>query len=144
MSTILKNPYYDLLEEGLKQITTHVASDDYNLIRCIRPTSGTLTITLNTLLKKFCDELRRLEIRDYTQSDTFEQLLSGLVICAGPSNRPTNPTGPRESTASNDRAGTSGTCGENSPESTKLPSVQALNRGTRKGNKGTKSENKES
>jgi len=72
----LKNPYEGCKDTNGKRITIDVSLVDYNLVKCTRPTSGTLSGVFGTLFFKLCEELRLREINNVTKQNEFEHFVS--------------------------------------------------------------------
>ncbi len=77
------NPY--LTPPGQPPVPTcklglFVSLEDYNYIKSLRLTHGTLTITANLLLHKLCLELAKHGFADFTTSDAFEHAVAAATI----------------------------------------------------------------
>jgi len=73
------NPY--LSAESTQQISAEFDSNDYNLIKGIRPKQGTVTITMSLLWKQLCYELRQRGITNWeTDCKSFLEFMRGFRI----------------------------------------------------------------
>jgi hypothetical protein len=83
MSNEFKNPY---LGEDVTAINFDIGRNDYNFIKSIRPTGGTVTITASILWKALADELKRKGITSWENGglERFEALVANCrVVDAG-------------------------------------------------------------
>lgn len=74
------NPYLALATEELKRTNTEIAETDWNLLRSVRVSQGTFTTANNILIKKLCDECRRLGYTDMSRHQEFERFVAGLHL----------------------------------------------------------------
>ena len=73
------NPY--LSAESTQQISAEFDSNDYNLIKSIRPKQGTVTTTMSLLWKQLCYELRQRNITNWeTDCKSFLEFMRGFRI----------------------------------------------------------------
>ncbi len=73
------NPYADSGELSTK-LTCQIAPDDYNYIRCIRPSHGTNTGVIGTLWKKLINELNKRNIHSIADIKEFERFVANCRI----------------------------------------------------------------
>ncbi len=89
MDTKFINPYlvdkpsFAGVGKNLCRAPASIGVDDYNLIRSIRPTNGTIITTQNILWKKLCDMLRDRGITDFSRHKDFEELVANLQLVDG-------------------------------------------------------------
>lgn len=77
------NPYRDVPEANLKRLTTNISKTDWEFIKRIHMVDGVWNTTLNTLLVKLINELKRRNITDYASCDEFTHFVANCTI-AGP------------------------------------------------------------
>ncbi len=73
------NPYADSGELSTK-LTCQITPDDYNYIRCIRPSHGTNTGVIGTLWKKLINELNKRNIHSIADIEEFERFVANCRI----------------------------------------------------------------
>lgn len=82
--TPFQNPYLEQIASGkVTRLTTDISTIDYTLVKCTRVGLGTITITINILWKKLCDELRQRGITDATHTEEYEQFITNLKLVPG-------------------------------------------------------------
>lgn len=79
------NPYTKQthsLGEGLttQAITIDIGTNDYNFVKLIRPTQGTISATVCTLWQKLVETCKARGITDITDADEFVKLVNTCVL----------------------------------------------------------------
>ena len=80
MTKKFHNPYEDLSEKNLAVLTVRVSRADYNLIKCMRPSTGTISGVVGTLWFKLCEELRLRGITDVSKQERFEEFVANVEL----------------------------------------------------------------
>ncbi len=76
-----ENPYLGCEKDGTAvRVQTFVRHEDYQFLKLIRTNTGTVTISINTLFKKFVDKLKSLGITDVTKREDFEFFVANCQI----------------------------------------------------------------
>jgi len=75
------NPYISSEKNGdAMRLQSHIQRDDYLLVKLIRPSTGTVTTTVNTLWWKLIEALKSRGITDVTKQKEFEAFVANCVI----------------------------------------------------------------
>jgi len=86
--TKFENPYSHLCDVGpnrqTRRVNSEVPTEDYQMLQRIRTERGTIQTTVNILLKKLFDELKRRQITDYTRADDFVDFVLNCHLAYGP------------------------------------------------------------
>jgi hypothetical protein len=80
MNDKFHNPYESVPDQEQRVLTIRVNESDYNLIKCMRPSTGTVSGTAGTLWQKLCERLRDLSITDVSKQKQFEEFVAEMVI----------------------------------------------------------------
>ena len=88
-------------------VHTELDSQAYLFLKAIRPTKGTMKITLNLLVQKLIYDLKQSGITDYTRLDDFERFI--VQRCTTPV---FTVDGEQETTARDERRRTQGVCAQ--------------------------------
>lgn len=107
------NPYPDDGKHEMFRLAGDVYGHDYHLIKNLTFRRGYVQLTVNTLWKKLCDELRKRGITDYTRSVDFVDFLERCELIL-PEERGTTTQPPTpKADVSNVGRGTPGASAEN-------------------------------
>jgi hypothetical protein len=83
MNRKYENPYIPAKGEAFSLLQSHILPADYDFIRCIRPTTGTVRITVNLMWKALVESLKSYGITDITSKSEFESFVANLKIVDG-------------------------------------------------------------
>ena len=115
------NPYKGCINTA--RLIVDIDEADYNLIKTVRVSSGTITGTLGLLIQKLCYELRQRNITDYTKCDEFEDFVANCAIVGGLQHSATDRPMP-ETSGADDRQRIAPMGGSTAPTTNELPVVQ--------------------
>lgn len=79
------NPYLDeegkvITNERTWKVQAFIPSTDFNFLKCIRPTSATVTTAISIFWKTLCNELRKRNITGIESVDEFELFVADMHI----------------------------------------------------------------
>lgn len=72
------NPYKDarrLEADDPRRLVSDIARADFDYVKCLRTTQGTITTTVNILFQKLVNELKRRGITDISDKRRFEDFV---------------------------------------------------------------------
>ena len=75
-----ENPYKSVDEEFLVRLQSHIQKEDYEMIKLIRPNTGTVTTTVNMLWRKLIDALVAQGITDISSREQFEHFVANSQL----------------------------------------------------------------
>lgn len=151
--TVTKKPVfvnpYAAIDRGddnanVTTVVCKIATDDYNYVKCIRPSLGTNTGVIGNLWKKLINELKRRNITDVSDIDQFEQFVTGCHIISDEEYRERGfsdgtPNGPMPETITSDDSTRTGEPRDNAPAATAVSSdVQSGGGKSRRGSRKSK------
>ena len=84
----MDSPYSTLPTHDLTRVSASVSAADLDLIRGIRPQSGTMNDTLAHLIHKLAHALRKRSIYDSRQREQFERFVSECELTEPIKNKP--------------------------------------------------------
>lgn len=70
-------------EKNVCRAPATIGMEDYNFIRAIRPSTGTVNTTQTILWKKLCDALKLVGITDISSQHEFEEFVVNMKIVDG-------------------------------------------------------------
>lgn len=74
------DPYASCPPSEANRIVCDISEADFYLLKTIRPSRGTIQTTVNLLVKKLCDELRKRNITTYHERNFFEDFVANCRL----------------------------------------------------------------
>ena len=84
----MDSPYSSLPANDLTRVSASVSAADLDLIRGIRPQSGTMNDTLAHLIHKLAHALRKRSIYDSRQREQFERFIEECELSEPTNSKP--------------------------------------------------------
>ena len=120
-------------ERSPTRLNMDISVEDYDFIRCLRTSTGTMTTTVGILYKKLINELKRRNITDVTKRSEFEHFVVNCELTC-PDYKPTEQRSTSRGTdqqaaSPNVQRREEGTSGEDTKSAHEQPSVQSSTSG---------------
>jgi hypothetical protein len=82
---LFTSPYSSIPDDLINHSSVDLSVADCQLLKSVMPTRGGIQTTIQLLVHKTCNELRKRSITDYTHDDAFRACVGGLCSADHPS-----------------------------------------------------------